>query len=122
MDRPGYFVQPTVFDDVRGEMRIAREEIFGPVVSVIPFSDEYDAVLQGNDTDYGLAAAVWTSDVSRAHTVARRLKAGTVWINNILKTSVTMPFGGYQQSGIGREGGPHWFDEYTQQKAVFLKL
>lgn len=122
LDRPGYFVQPTVFDDVRGEMRIAREEIFGPVVSVIPFSDEYDAVLQGNDTDYGLAAAVWTSDVSRAHTVARRLKAGTVWINNILKTSVSMPFGGYQQSGLGREGGPHWFNEYTQQKAVFLKL
>jgi len=121
LDRPGYFLQPTVFDDVRGDMRIAREEIFGPVVSVIPFSDEHDAVLQANDTDYGLAAAVWTSDVSRAHTVARRVKAGTVWINNIMKTSVTMPFGGYKQSGIGREGGPHWYEQYTQEKAVYLK-
>jgi acyl-CoA reductase-like NAD-dependent aldehyde dehydrogenase len=122
LDGAGYFLQPTVFDDVRGDMRIAREEIFGPVVSVIPFSDEHDAVLQGNDTDYGLAAAVWTSDVSRAHTVARRLRVGTVWINNILKTSVSMPFGGYKQSGIGREGGPHWYEDYTQQKAVYLKL
>jgi acyl-CoA reductase-like NAD-dependent aldehyde dehydrogenase len=118
----GYFVQPTVFDDVDNSMRIAREEIFGPVVSVIPFRDEYDAVLQGNDTSYGLAAAIWTSDVTRAHTVARRIKAGTVWINTILKTSVSMPFGGYKQSGVGREGGPNWYEEYTQEKAVYLKL
>ena len=119
---PGFFVPPTVFDDVDNAMRIAQEEIFGPVVSVIPFADEHDAVLQGNDTTYGLAAAVWTSDVTRAHTVARRLKAGTVWINTILRTSVTMPFGGYKQSGIGREGGPSWYEDYTQEKAVYLQL
>jgi len=118
----GYFVEPTVFDDVRNSMRIAREEIFGPVVSVIPFTDEYDAVLQGNDTDYGLAAAIWTSDLTRAHTVARKIKAGTVWINTILQTDVSMPLGGYKQSGLGREGGPNWYEHYTQEKAVYLKL
>jgi acyl-CoA reductase-like NAD-dependent aldehyde dehydrogenase len=87
-DGKGYFVNPTVFTDVKNTMQIAREEIFGPVVSVIPFKDENDAVLQGNDTTYGLAAAVWTNDVSRAHKVARRLKAGTVWINcyNVIDT------------------------------------
>jgi acyl-CoA reductase-like NAD-dependent aldehyde dehydrogenase len=118
----GYFVQPTVFDDVHNSMRIAREEIFGPVVSVIPFTDEYDAVLQGNDTSYGLAAAVWTSDISRAHTVARKIKAGTVWVNTIMGLDVAMPFGGYKQSGIGREGGPNWYEHYTQEKAVYVKL
>ncbi|MET9328113.1 aldehyde dehydrogenase family protein [Tsukamurella sp. NPDC003166] len=118
----GYFVQPTVFDGVRNDMRIAQEEIFGPVVSVIPFSDEYDAVLQGNDTTYGLAAAVWTRDVSRAHTVARRIKAGTVWINTYLELDPTMPFGGYKQSGIGREFGANWYQHYTEEKSVFLKL
>jgi acyl-CoA reductase-like NAD-dependent aldehyde dehydrogenase len=121
-DRTGYFVQPTVFDDVSNSMRIAREEIFGPVVSVIPFTDEYDAVLQGNDTSYGLAAAIWTSDVTRAHTVARKIKAGTVWVNTVLGLDVAMPFGGYKESGIGREGGPNWYEHYTQEKAVYVKL
>lgn len=120
--RTGYFVQPTIFDGVDNSMRIAREEIFGPVVSIIPFTDEYDAVLQGNDTTYGLAAAVWTRDVSRAHTVARRLRAGTVWINTYLALDPNMPFGGYKQSGLGRELGPDWYHHYTEEKAVFLKL
>jgi acyl-CoA reductase-like NAD-dependent aldehyde dehydrogenase len=122
LDGAGYFVKPTIFDGVDNSMRIAREEIFGPVLSVIPFTDEYDAVLQGNDTSYGLAAAVWTSDLTRAHTVARKLKAGTVWVNNYLTTDPTMPFGGYKQSGIGRECGPNWYEHYTEEKAVYLKL
>jgi acyl-CoA reductase-like NAD-dependent aldehyde dehydrogenase len=122
LDGAGYFVKPTIFDGVDNSMRIAREEIFGPVLSVIPFTDEYDAVLQGNDTSYGLAAAVWTSDLTRAHTVARKLKAGTVWVNNYLTTDPTMPFGGYKQSGVGRECGPNWYEHYTEEKAVYVKL
>jgi acyl-CoA reductase-like NAD-dependent aldehyde dehydrogenase len=118
----GYFVTPTIFDGVDNSMRIAREEIFGPVVSVIPFSDEHDAVLQGNDSTYGLAAAVWTADLTRAHTVARKLKAGTVWVNNYMTTDPTMPFGGYKQSGLGRECGPHWYEHYTEEKAVYVKF
>ncbi|MHC9296521.1 aldehyde dehydrogenase family protein [Mycobacterium sp. LTG2003] len=118
----GYFVDPTVFDDVDSSMRIAREEIFGPVVAVIPFTDEHDAVVRANDTTYGLAAAVWTNDVTRAHTMARRLRAGTVWINTFLALNPNMPFGGYKQSGIGRELGPNWFHEYTEEKSVILKL
>lgn len=119
---PGYFVTPTIFDGVDNSMRIAQEEIFGPVVSVIPFTDEHDAVLQGNDTTYGLAAAVWTTDLSRAHTVAKRLRAGTVWVNTYGATLPTMPFGGYKQSGIGNDRGPHWYEQYTQQKAVYVQL
>lgn len=118
----GYFVNPTIFTNVKNNMRIAREEIFGPVAAVIPFKDETDAVLQGNDTTYGLAAAVWTRDISRAHKVARALKAGTVWVNTYLELDVTSPFGGYKQSGIGRELGKHSIDLYTQIKSVFVKL
>lgn len=103
-------------------MRIAREEIFGPVAAVIPFKGETDAVLQGNDTTYGLAAAVWTRDISRAHKVARALKAGTVWVNTYLELDVGSPFGGYKQSGIGRELGKHSIELYTQVKSVFVKL
>jgi acyl-CoA reductase-like NAD-dependent aldehyde dehydrogenase len=121
-DGKGYFVNPTVFTDVKNNMQIAREEIFGPVVSVIPFKDENDAVLQGNDTTYGLAAAVWTNDVSRAHKVARRLKAGTVWVNCYNVIDPISPFGGYKQSGIGRELGKHSVDLYTQIKSVYVKL
>jgi acyl-CoA reductase-like NAD-dependent aldehyde dehydrogenase len=121
-DGKGYFVNPTVFTDVKNTMKIAREEIFGPVVSVIPFKDEHDAVLQGNDTTYGLAAAVWTNDVSRAHKVARALKAGTVWINCYNVIDPISPFGGYKQSGIGRELGRHSVDLYTQIKSVYVKL
>ncbi|HDR9587112.1 TPA: aldehyde dehydrogenase family protein [Burkholderia stabilis] len=118
----GYFATPTIFDDVNNSMRIAREEIFGPVVSIIPFSDETDAVLQGNDSTYGLAAAVWTRDIQRAHTVARRLKAGTVWINTYLALDPNMPFGGYKESGQGRELGKDWYVAYTEEKSVFVKL
>jgi acyl-CoA reductase-like NAD-dependent aldehyde dehydrogenase len=118
----GYFIQPTVFTGVKNSMRIAQEEIFGPVVAAIPFKDENDAVLQGNETLYGLAAGVWTRDVSKAHTIARALKAGTVWVNCYNQIDPTAPFGGYKQSGFGRELGKHSIELYTQIKQVWLKL
>ena len=101
----GYFIQPTVFSGVSNEMKIAREEIFGPVLSIIPFADEADAVLKGNDTEYGLSAAVWTRDIGRGHRVAHALKAGRVWINAYGEADLVIPFGGYKQSGYGRENG-----------------
>jgi acyl-CoA reductase-like NAD-dependent aldehyde dehydrogenase len=118
----GYFIKPTIFADVNNRMRIAQEEIFGPVAAAIPFKDENDAVLQGNDTTYGLAAAVWTRDIGRAHKVARALKAGTVWINTYGAIDPISPFGGYKQSGFGRELGKHSIDLYTQIKSVYVKL
>ncbi|MGH7778660.1 MAG: aldehyde dehydrogenase family protein [Candidatus Binataceae bacterium] len=118
----GYFVQPTVFSGVNNSMKIAREEIFGPVASAIPFKDEADVVFQGNDTAYGLAAAVWTKDISRAHKVARALKAGTVWINTYGMIDPMGSFGGYKQSGFGRELGKHALELYTQIKQVYCKL
>jgi acyl-CoA reductase-like NAD-dependent aldehyde dehydrogenase len=118
----GLYVAPTIFSGVRPQMRIWREEIFGPVAAIAPFEDIDDAVLQGNDTDYGLAAAVWTKDVSRAHRVARKLRAGTVWINCYAVVNESAPFGGYRQSGMGRELSRHSLDLYTQLKAVHLKL
>jgi acyl-CoA reductase-like NAD-dependent aldehyde dehydrogenase len=118
----GYFVKPTLFANVKNEMRIAREEIFGPVGAAISFTDENDAVFQGNHTDYGLSAAIWTRDVSRAHKVARSLKAGTVWINCFNQLDPISPFGGYKQSGFGRELGKYAIDLYTQIKSVWMKL
>jgi phenylacetaldehyde dehydrogenase len=118
----GYFVKPTVYSGVLNNMRIAREEIFGPVAAVLPFRDEEDAIFQGNDTTFGLAAAVWTRDISRAVRVAHALKAGTVWINTYLMASIMSPFGGYKQSGIGREFGSASLDAYTQIKSVFAQL
>ncbi len=118
----GYFVKPTIFTGVRNDMKIAREEIFGPVVSVIPFKDENDAVLQGNDTAYGLAAGVWTRDVSKAHRVARALRAGTVWVNCYNVFDASAPFGGYKESGYGRELGRYAVDLYTQVKSVWLQI
>ncbi|AHG64164.1 aldehyde dehydrogenase family protein [Advenella mimigardefordensis] len=118
----GFFVEPTVFEHVNNEMTIAREEIFGPVLSVIPFRDEDDAVFKGNDTIYGLAAAVWTRDASRAHRVARALKAGRIWINTYAEGDQVMSMGGYKQSGYGREMGAESIDAYTQTKSVFMKL
>jgi acyl-CoA reductase-like NAD-dependent aldehyde dehydrogenase len=118
----GYFVQPTVFTGVNNQMKIAREEIFGPVASAIPFKDENDAVFQGNDTPYGLAAAVWTKDINRAHQMARKLKAGTVWINTYGILDPMSPFGGYKQSGFGRELGKYAIDLYTQIKSVYAKI
>jgi acyl-CoA reductase-like NAD-dependent aldehyde dehydrogenase len=126
-DRPanlpkGYFVNPTIFADVKNSMKIAREEIFGPVLSVLSFKDPADAVAQANDSMYGLAAAVWTRDVKKAHQVARALKAGTVWVNTYNLYDVALPFGGYKQSGFGRELGREALDQYTQTKSVWMDL
>ena len=118
----GYFIKPTIYTGVTNDMRIAREEIFGPVAVLIPFKDENDAILQGNDTTYGLGAGVWTRDISRAHKVARALKAGTVWVNCYGILDPLSPFGGYKQSGFGRELGKHAIDLYTQMKSVYVKL
>jgi aldehyde dehydrogenase (NAD+) len=118
----GYFVQPTVFAGVTGEMRVAREEIFGPVVSVLSFADEEEAVSLANGTDYSLAAAVWTRDIDRAHRMSDRLDAGTVWINTYGPTDARLPWGGMGgQSGIGRDLGRLALDNYTEQKTVWLK-
>jgi acyl-CoA reductase-like NAD-dependent aldehyde dehydrogenase len=116
----GLFMRPTVFADVRNDMRIAREEVFGPVAALIPFRDEDEAVRIANDTPFGLAAGVWTGQAQRAHRVAGRLRAGTVWINNYRKTSYATPFGGYKQSGLGRENGADALREYTEEKSVWV--
>lgn len=119
---PGYFVEPTVFEGVSDEMQIVREEIFGPVGVLIPFKDENDAVFRANDTSFGLAAAVWTKDLSRAHTVARALQAGTVWINTIFELDVMVPYGGYKMSGLGRELGPESIEAHTQVKTIVARF
>jgi aldehyde dehydrogenase (NAD+) len=118
----GFFVEPTVFGNVRNDMRIAREEIFGPVASVLPFEDDEEAVAIANDTEFGLAAAVWTLDVQRAHRLTRRIQAGTVWVNNYRKISYAAPFGGFKSSGYGRENGLDSLLEYTQLKTVWIDL
>ena len=118
----GYFVQPTIFTGVRNDMRIAQEEIFGPVAAVIEVDDVDDAIRVANDTIYGLAAAVWTTDVSKAHRVARGIKAGTVWVNTAGNVDPAISFGGYKQSGFGRELGKHSMETYTQTKSVWVSL
>jgi acyl-CoA reductase-like NAD-dependent aldehyde dehydrogenase len=118
----GYFVQPTVFAGVRNDMRIAQEEIFGPVAAVIEVSDVDEAIAVANDTIYGLAAAVWTNDVTKAHRVARGIKAGTVWVNTTGLFDPAVSFGGYKQSGFGRELGKHSLEAYTENKSVWVNL
>ncbi|KDE46412.1 hypothetical protein DI43_14620 [Geobacillus sp. CAMR12739] len=118
----GYFIEPTVFADVSPSMCIAREEIFGPVAAVIPFQDEEEAASIANDTIYGLAAAVWTNDIKRALRLARRVKSGTVWINTYQVLSPTAPFGGYKQSGLGRELGMQALEAYLETKTVICDM
>ncbi|MFD8364936.1 aldehyde dehydrogenase family protein [Streptomyces hygroscopicus] len=118
----GRFVQPTVFVNVRNDMRIAKEEIFGPVLSVIPFDDEDEAVSIANDTPYGLTAGLWTTDLSRAHRVAARIDAGQVSVNNYFAGGIRTPFGGYKMSGFGREKGPDAVYHYLQTKTVSIQL
>jgi aldehyde dehydrogenase (NAD+) len=118
----GYFVQPTIFDQVGNEMKIAREEIFGPVLATIEFKDLDDAIAQANHSIYGLAAAVWTRDIKKAHRAARAIQAGTVWINTYNMLDTASPFGGYKESGFGRELGSQALDLYTQTKSVWVDL
>ena len=118
----GTYVEPTIFDGVSNAMRIAKEEIFGPVLSVIGFDDQDEAIAIANDTIYGLAAAVWTSNLSRAHLVGKALRAGSVWINQYDGGDMTAPFGGFKQSGNGRDKSLHAFDKYTEIKATWIKL
>lgn len=116
----GMFVEPTIFTGVHNRMRIAQEEVFGPVLSVIPFKDEADAIRIGNDVQFGLAAAVWTRSLHRAMLVTDKIKAGTIWVNNYRATSFTSPFGGFKDSGIGRESGTEAIKEYLDTKCVWI--
>jgi betaine-aldehyde dehydrogenase len=118
----GNFLEPTIFDDVTPAMRIAREEIFGPVLAVIPFATEEEAIAIANDTDYGLAAGVWSRDINRALRVVRALRCGITWINTYHPTFNEMPWGGYKQSGSGRELGLHGIEAYLETKQVNINL
>jgi len=122
---PGYFIPPTVFADVHDRMTIAKEEIFGPVVAAMPFDDEEqlaDVIRRANDSEYGLAAGVWTTDLRKAHRVAHALQAGTVWVNCYNVFDANVPFGGYKQSGFGREMGHYALELYTEVKAVWVNI
>lgn len=118
----GYFVEPTIFSSVQDDMTIAREEIFGPVLVAMPFDDLDEVIKRANNTPYGLAAAVWTENVRNAHYVASKLQAGTVWVNSYNVVDAAAPFGGFKQSGNGREMGSYALDAYTEVKSVFVNL
>jgi gamma-glutamyl-gamma-aminobutyraldehyde dehydrogenase/4-guanidinobutyraldehyde dehydrogenase/NAD-dependent aldehyde dehydrogenase len=118
----GCYVQPTVFDGVMPSMTIAREEIFGPVLSVLSFTDTAEVVRQANASEYGLQAGVWTSDLNKAHGVARALRAGTVHVNQYDEDDITVPFGGFKQSGVGRDKSLHAFDKYTETKTTWIRI
>ena len=118
----GSYVEPTVFADVDNAMRIAQEEVFGPVLAVIAFEDTEEAIRIANDTPYGLAAGIWTADISRAHLTARAIRAGSVWVNQYDGGDMTAPFGGFKQSGNGRDKSLHAFDKYTELKSTWIKL
>ncbi|ALA52838.1 aldehyde dehydrogenase family protein [Shouchella clausii] len=118
----GYFVSPTIFADVDHSMTIAKEEIFGPVVAAMPFESVDDLIGKANDSDYGLAAGVWTQDIKKAHYIAHRIKAGTIWVNCYNVFDAASPFGGYKQSGIGREMGSYALDNYTEVKSVWVNM
>jgi aldehyde dehydrogenase (NAD+) len=118
----GYFVEPTVFANVKQSMRIAQEEIFGPVCSVIPFDDEDEAIAIANDTQYGLTAALWTQNIGRAHRVASQIEAGTVWVNTYRYLRWNIPYGGFKLSGLGRENGPEGIDAYLQHRSTIINL
>jgi acyl-CoA reductase-like NAD-dependent aldehyde dehydrogenase len=117
----GYFVRPTILKNVSNDMQVARTEIFGPVVVAIPFDTEEEAIAIANDSEFGLAGAVWTQDVARAHRVAAKVKAGTFWINTYKVINVASPFGGYDASGYGRSSGIEALHEYTQVKSVWVE-
>ena len=118
----GYYVEPTVFDGVANGMNIAREEIFGPVMSVIRFKTEAEAIALANASSYGLQASVWSDNINRAHRVARALRAGTVHVNQYDEDDITVPFGGYKQSGNGRDKSLHALDKYTELKTTWLRI
>jgi betaine-aldehyde dehydrogenase len=118
----GSFVEPAVFDQCRDDMRIVREEIFGPVMCVLPFDSEAEVIQRANDTEFGLSAGVFTSDLTRAHRVVAQLQAGTCWINHYNVTPIELPFGGYKASGLGRENGRAAIEHYTQLKSVYVAM
>jgi 4-guanidinobutyraldehyde dehydrogenase/NAD-dependent aldehyde dehydrogenase len=118
----GFYVPPTILDGVDNRWRIAREEIFGPVLTVTEFEDEAEALAIANDTPFGLAAGIWTRDVKKAHRLARAVRAGVVWVNTFDSADITVPFGGFKQSGFGRDKGLAAIDGYTQLKTTWLDL
>ncbi|WKB37189.1 aldehyde dehydrogenase family protein [Terrilactibacillus sp. S3-3] len=118
----GYFVEPTIFADVHDSMTIAKEEIFGPVVAAMPFEDLDDVIERANDSNYGLAAGLWTENIKSAHYIAGKLKAGTVWVNCYNVFDAAAPFGGYKESGLGREMGSYALNNYTEVKDVWINL
>ena len=121
-DSGGHYVEPTIFDDVTNDMIIARDEIFGPVLSVIPCASAEEGVALANDSPYGLAASVWTRDITKAHTIARRLRAGSVWVNSYNTSDMSTPFGGFKQSGYGKDKAHHALEKFCEYKNTWIEL